>query len=316
MDVRYHLLGQFFALLTAILWACALVLFKVSGERVGPIALNLYKNAVGLTLLGLTVAVELAVGWVTWQQITDWHYGDYMILLLSGVIGIAIADSVFFYALNLIGVGLMSVVDCAYSPLVILFGFLLLCETLTPFHYAGAALIIVGVFVASRHPVPVNRTRRQIVLGMFLGAAAVGMMAFGIVLAKPILEGFPLVLATAVRMFAGTLFLSLTAMLGRNWQRHWTIFKPSRAWRAALPGSILGSYVCMILWVGGFKYTYAAVAGVLNQTSVIFASVLAAIFLKEHFGGRKIAALTFAVIGVMIVMTARPLWARVIAALG
>lgn len=56
-----------------------------------------------------------------------------------------------------------------------------------------------------------------------------------------------------------------------------------------------------MLWVAGFKYTYAAVAGVLNQTTVVFASVLAALFLKEQFGRRKIAALVLALIGVVMV---------------
>jgi hypothetical protein len=44
-----HPLGQACALLTAIVWGYALVLFKLSGEHIPPLALNLFKSAVGLT---------------------------------------------------------------------------------------------------------------------------------------------------------------------------------------------------------------------------------------------------------------------------
>ncbi len=299
-----HLLGQSFALLTAITWAYALVLFKLSGERIPPIPLNLYKNTVGLVLLVLTLAGMALAGTNELEAFREFTLGDVCLLLLSGTIGIAIADTIFFHALNRIGVGLLSVVDCAYSPCVILFAWLMLAEKLTAFHYFGAALIVAGVFVASRHKVPENRTRGQIVFGMFLAAIAVALMAFGIVLAKPVLRDFPLILATTLRMLAGTVFLALFARLGSRWTTNWSVFRPSRSWRYALPGSMLGTYVCMILWVGGFKYTYASIAGVLNQTSVIFASIFAALILKEHFGGRKITALILAVIGVVIVTLA------------
>ncbi len=296
-----HALGQVCSLLTAIVWAYALVLFKLTGERIAPIALNLFKNAVGLVLLTVTLAVLIVCGQdslaVLWEQRPD----DLCLLLLSGLIGIALADTIFFYALNLIGVGLLSVVDCAYSPLAILFAWLLLREKLGLVHYAGAALIVVGVFVASRHKPPAGRTRAQIVAGMGLAVLAVSMMAFGIVLAKPVVENIPLIWASTLRMAGGSAFLVLFALLGRGWKTHWSVFRPSLAWKTALPASILGTYVCMILWVAGFKYTYASVAAVLNQTSVVFASILAVVILKEHFDRRKIAALVLALIGVAIV---------------
>ena len=61
MDAAHHLLGQTCALLAAITWASALVLFKLSGERVAPIGLNLFKNTVALILLGATLLVLLPI---------------------------------------------------------------------------------------------------------------------------------------------------------------------------------------------------------------------------------------------------------------
>jgi len=298
--ITTDMLGKACALGTAILWGLAVVLFKMTGERTPPLSLNLYKNAVGIVLLFATLAIMIAID-PTEGRVLQEHPGDLCILALSGVIGIAIADTIFFYALNLIGVGLISIVDCAYSPFVILFAAALLCEQLALPHYVGAGLIVVGVFVASRHKLPVGRTRGQIVFGMSLAVVAVSMMAFGIVIAKPIIEGMSLVWATTVRMVGGTVFLALFALLGRNWRTHWHIFKPTPHWRIALPASVLGTYICMILWVAGFKYTNASVAGVLNQTSVVFAAVFAVFLIREEFGPRKIAALSLSLTGVIIV---------------
>ena len=44
-------IGQLCALLTAMVWASSMVLFKRSGETIPPLALNAFKNVVGLALL-------------------------------------------------------------------------------------------------------------------------------------------------------------------------------------------------------------------------------------------------------------------------
>jgi drug/metabolite transporter (DMT)-like permease len=296
-----HPLGQACALLTAIIWGYALVLFKRSGEEISPVALNLFKNTVGLILLLLTLAVLVLVDPRSVLVLRQRCLGEITVLLLSGVLGIAVADTLFFRALHLIGVGLISVADCSYAPCAVLFSWWLLGEQLTVFHYVGAALVVAGVFLTSRHTRPAHRTRAQIVEGMLLAIVAVGMMALGIVMAKPVLEEMPVLWSTTLRLAAGLVCLALFALLGRDWQRHWSAFRPSRAWRAALPASVLGTYVCLILWVAGFKYTYASVAALLNQTSVVFASLLAAIMLKERFGVRQVAALLLAMVGVVTV---------------
>ncbi len=299
-----HLLGQACALLTALLWACALVLFKLSGERVAPVALNLYKNAVGLILVLATLA-GLALARQDGSEILlRQPAGDLCLLVLSGVVGIAIADTLFFHALNLIGVGLIAIVDCCYAPLAILFSWLLLGEQLAVWHYAGAGLIVAGVFSATQHQLPGHRTRRQIVGGVLLAMLAIGLMALGIVIVKPILERTPVFWATALRLGGGFVLLALFGLLGRDWRKNWTIFRPTRTWRLALPASVLGTYVCLVLWVAGFKYTYASVAAALNQTSVIFASILAALVLKEPYGRREVTALLLAVVGVFLITSA------------
>ena len=292
-------LGKMYSLLAAVSWASALVLFKRSGEQVPPLALNLFKNVVGILLLAVTLA-GLRDGLNTLQ---GFPREDIYILVVSGVIGIALADTILFHSLNLIGVGILSIVDCLYSPLIILFSAVLLSEQLSVLHYLGAGLILVGVAVSSGHQPPPDRTRGQLIAGVFWGVLALVCIALSIVMAKPVLEGadFPILWATMIRMAAGT--AALVLLVAASPARHtcWAAFRPSAVWRVSIPGSVLGAYLAMIFWIAGFKLTQASIAGILSQTSVIFAIVLATVVLKERFTTRKLVALTLAMGGIVLV---------------
>jgi drug/metabolite transporter (DMT)-like permease len=298
MDSQH--VGQLCALLTAIVWAFAVVLFKLCGERIAPVALNLLKNGVGLALLLATLAVMNVFGYERLDSVWAQGWQGIGLLLLSGVLGIAVADTLFFRALNLIGVGLISIVDCTYSPFAIFFAWWLLGEQLTIYHTIGAALIVVGVFAAERHTLPVARTAGQITGGMLLAAFAIALMALGIVMVKPVLEAVPLMWGTTLRLAGGFGALALFCSFTAAGRRHWTVFRPSRDWRVSMPASFLAAYVCLVLWIAGFKYTGASVAAVLNQTSVVFQSLLAAVVLKERLGWRQAVALGLALAGVLV----------------
>ncbi len=296
-----HLLGGALALLAATCWAAATILYKQAGERVQPLPLNLFKNVVCLALLVPTLWI-LEGGLQTFESCSAEDVG---ILALSGFLGISIADTLFFWSLHLLGVGLVSIVDCLYTPFIVIFSMLLLGESLTGLQYAGAALVLAAVCIASGHAPPRDRSRSQIVLGIILGALDMAVMTFGITIAKPVIERTPLIAATAVRVAAGAAFLVPVVLLLPRAGALRSAFRPSPVWKFTVPASILGAYLANVFWIGGFKNTYASVAGTLNQTSTIFALILAAVFLGEAFTRRKILAVVLAFTGVALVLVFR-----------
>ena len=304
--MAFPYLGEVCALSAAIVWAMALVLFKMGTAHVRPLHLNVFKNVIGMGLLIVTLAVMAVVdAWNGGGDPQDWLTGhEIMVLAISGVLGVAIADTLLFYALHLMGVGLMSVVDCLYAPSVILFSWLMLSESIGPIHILGTGLIICGVLMASRHAPPPDRTRGQLVLGIVLGAGAVTAIAFGIVYAKTVLDSTSVLVATTVRMLAALIPLCLLTLALPNRAELRRVFRPSRAWWVTVPAAVLGQYVALLLWVAGFKYADAAINGILNQTSVIFAVLFATLMLREQLTGRKIAAMAFAFVGVLVVIRA------------
>lgn len=292
-------LGLTCALLAALVWAFAMIFFKLSGDKVHPLALNLFKNTIAIILLTATLGI-MGEGF---GALSSFSSDDFWILALSGFIGITIADTLFFYSLNLCGVGIVSIVDCLYSPFIIFFAFLMLGEVLTPWQLVGAGLVLAAVFITTRHAPPAGRTRKQLIAGILIGVANMALMGFGVVMARPVLEYYPMIWAVLIRMAAGTAILALfiAALPGRR--KLFSVFVPRREWKFSVIGSVLGAYLSSVLWIGGFKYTEdASPAAILNQMSSLFALVLAALFLKEAFTKRKFFALMIALGGIALVI--------------
>ncbi|MBI4700987.1 MAG: DMT family transporter [Deltaproteobacteria bacterium] len=291
--------GEICSLASALVWAVAVVLFRKSGESVPPVALNLFKNAAALVLpvpTLLVAGIELVPAGVP--------AGVWLRLLLSGVVAIGIADSVQFASLNLLGAGRTAVVDCLYSPLVVLAAALVLAEPIGPALVGGLALMVAAILLESGRPAGGTPAaeRRRVRLGVALGVLAMLAMAVGIVLAKPALSGVPVLWATAVRLAGGTAFVAVQGLLPRHRAAVAQAFTPSRMWRVTVPAAVLGNYLAMIVWLVGMKYAPASVAAVLNQTTTLFIPLLAAPMLGERLTARRLGAVGMGFAGAVIVI--------------
>jgi drug/metabolite transporter (DMT)-like permease len=289
--------GEFLSLAAAIIWACAVILFKRSGETVAPFTLNFFRVGVSSVLLAITLP---ALGEPLFRAAPR---GDWITLIVSGVIGIGVADTLFHMSLNRVGAGITAVIDCLYSPFVLVFAFLIVEEEPGLPQFAGMALVISGVIVASRHRPPPGISRWQLAVGVAWGVLGMLALAFGIVFVKPVLGRSSILWATAVRQFS-CLLVMLPFALGTARRRAEVraVLRPSRSWRFTLTGTILGSYFALLCWIAGMKYTLAGTAAILNQTSTILVLVFATIFLGEPFTRRKALATSLAVGGILLVI--------------
>ncbi len=291
-------MGELLALATAVTWAFAVILFRRSGESVAPYALNLFR-------VGVSSAVFLLILLVLDERILGRApLADYLWLALSGTIGIALSDTLFHRCLFTVGAGITAIVDCLYSPFVALFAFLLLGERLGATQLAGMALVIGAVLLAVRHRVPEGLTPGRLAAGVVWGVLAMASVALGVVIAKPVLEHSDLLWATSVRQLSCLLIMVPIGLLLPRRRRLFAVFRPTRNWRFTLTGTLLGSCLSLLLWLGGMKYARAGTAAILNQTSTIYVLVFASLFLKEPFTRRKLAAALLAVAGILLVTVA------------
>ena len=284
-------LGETLAASSALAWAIAVVLFRVSGRRIHPIALNLGKTILALAAI---VATLLILGQPIFPAVpasTTW------LLLASGVLGIAVSDTLFFYALNRLGAGLTAIVDCFYSPFVIALSFALLGERLTLVQLAGAALVVSAVLTLAKEGKLEKIGRKDLVWGIVYGILAMFFVAFGIVMVKPVLGSVSVFWSTFVRLAGGALALAVLTPFLKNRRALLAPLLEPRNLPVLIPAAFFGSYLSLILWMGGMTYVKASVAAVLNQLNTIFIVIIAAIFLKERLTGWKLLAVGLAFIG-------------------
>jgi drug/metabolite transporter (DMT)-like permease len=287
--------GELLSFLTAFIWATAVILFKKSGETVHPIALNMFKNIFAMILLLPTMAL---LGETSLHQAPAY---EYWWLLASGALGIGVGDTLFFKSLNMLGAGLLAIVDCIYLPFVILLSILWLGESLSVWQFIGVALIMAAIVLATYEKSGQKISRHNLFWGVTYGLIAMAAMALSIVFTKPLLERSPLIWLTEVRLVGGVIVLLVVFAFHRSKRPIMVSLTHAHGWKYMITGSFLGAYLSMMIWLAGMKFAQASVASALNQTSNVLIFVLAAVFLKERFKFRRILAIVIAMVGVFLV---------------
>lgn len=288
-------IGEVFAIACALMWASAVVLYKYVGDSMSANTLNLVKNLVGL---GLLVPTALVVEGLTLPSLSAVQW---LILVASGYGGIAIADTFYLQALRHLGAGRTAIVASLYSPFVVILSIMFLGESLALWQWLGFLLVLLGILIAvyQRHYQAVDR--EQLVVGVALASSSVFLTAAGVVAMKPILDNSGFFWMVSLRLLAGIVGMVLYIVLRGQVKSTWRVVTQGQhPWRWIIVAAVLGTYFAMLFWLGGFKYTDASVASVLNETANMFIIVMAWLFLKEELNRRKIIGVFLTFVGVVV----------------
>ncbi|RPH96607.1 DMT family transporter [candidate division KSB1 bacterium] len=288
--------GETLALTTAVVWGLSVILFKKSGETVHPIALNFFKN---LLAAGLIIPTMWIAGGTLMY---DAPVRDYMLLLLSGVLGIGLSDTFFFMSLNLLGASLSAIVDCLYAPFVIGLSLIFLGESLSLLQIIGVLMIISAVLGVTNPRWAGGISRRNLLLGISWGVLSMVLIAFGVVIAKSVIERSPLLWTTEWRLFGGIGTLIIILLFHRDRRAIMKTLITTKHFGYTVSSSWLGAYLSTVLWLGGMKFTQASTAAALNQTSNIFVFIFAWLVLREPINRVRTIGIIIAVAGVYLVM--------------
>jgi len=248
-------------------------------------------------LLGITIAlVSPAVPAFTPLSLAT--------IVISGLLGICLGDSYYLRALNAIGASRMAVAQTLYSPFVIVLSAIFLRERLHGLQWLGAACVLGGIVLvtwtrdAAMSAVDARRLRSGAAIGVF----SVLLMAIGIVLAKPMLALHAFLWVVWLRVVAGVVGLLAVVAIRRNAAALIAEYRAVRHWPQIIAGSVAGTYLSMMLWLAGYKYTSASIAAVLNETAALFIVLLAVLFLHERVGRRQIVGIALAMLGVSLMV--------------
>ena len=293
-------IGELLSLGSAIIWGFSVSLFKIIGNTISPYILNPLKNTIG-TILFIITCIAVGNNPLLYELSTN----EYILVIVSGVIGITIADVLFLLSLNILGTSRSSIINTIYSPMVILLAYFILGEQLQFIHIVGGGLIIGSIIFLSMDAN--QKTVENVTLGLVLGIIAYTLMALGIVIIKPILDKFSNSIDAQLwiilyRLIPGTIlsYVTMSIMLSRTEIKKQLSSK--KIWPIILLGSFLGTYVGFAMWIIGMAKTTASIASILNQTSTIFIAFFGWLILKEKFSKKMMICFLVALVGAFIII--------------
>jgi len=275
-------LGEIASISCALLWSLGVIFFRKTGVTAPAQDINLLKNTVaGGILLLICLAFPM-------QTLGNLKAMDWFILVLSAFIGISLADTLLLRSLQLIGAGRYAIIECLYSPAVIVLSFCFLNERLDPVKWIGISLVLAGVIAGSIQSKYKETDKSNLRRGIIIGILSPFFIAGSVVMVKPLLEYSSPLEVTTIRTLAGAvgnlLWMSMQGTIGAFPRR----IRAHVQWKPLLIATFLGSVLAPLLWMAGFKFTHASVASVLNQTSVFFIIVFSALILKESITWNKL----------------------------
>jgi drug/metabolite transporter (DMT)-like permease len=254
--------GELAAGTAAAIWAGSAIFYGQIGRQVAPLTLNLTKGLLAIGYLALTMVLTGDSFQLPGQAVG--------LLSLSGWVGIALGDTVFFAALNRIGARLTLLINTLSPVATALLADLLLGEKLRPLSYLGICIAVAGVagVIADRQREPQAETH-QYWLG--INCAVVSALANSIasVLSRQAmsLQDLSPVATTFWRLLAGTIGIGLLLLLQRQSLRPQL---GTRVWGQLGFVAFFSTYLGISLQQTALKFTAAGVAQTIGATSPLF----------------------------------------------
>ena len=288
------LIGVGAALAAALCWTLASALWRRLPTSLGPAQLNLLKNLVALAFQ-LPVLLVLGVGGSV-------ALTPVVLLLLSGVLGIALGDSFYFAALRRLGTRRTLTFDAGGPAVTAAAGAVLLAEVPAPRQWLGIALISLAVLLVARQKPSEGLIglAGQQGPGILFALAALLCGGGGALLARAALRDSLLSPLHSATIRLGAAALVLLPLLGRL-PPPGRLPRPSRSrWPVLLVATLLGTSAGIVLQQLALDRLKGGLAVALLATAPVMAVPLAPLE-GDQPGWLGLAAALLALVGVALV---------------
>lgn len=258
------------ALTAAALWAVATVLYRSAVRSIRPMSLNILK---GLVALPPMVALLFIFG----DPIAEMaHHREVILLAISGVLGIGLGDTLFFYALDDLGPRRTLLMGVLAPPLAAIIALLSIGETITLLAWMSIFITAAGVaWVITERQVEQVEHPAHLKRGVIIALLAALTQAGAIVLSRAALADTDVtgLFSAAVRMVAGVavLFIFWPIRLRLTPTRKMNA-KPwhSRLLLTVLLAAAMGTFLGIWLQQIAVKHAPAGITQTLLATSPIY----------------------------------------------
>jgi len=295
----HTLLAAGAALISAAAWGFGSLLFKrllAHSAESGvappvPAALNLFKNTIALLVVGAFWLHDEAP--IPELQAVPW-------IMLSGLLGFAIGDSLYMAALPLAGVQTTSMLGQLHVPMAALGAFVFTGHELSTLSIVGMAIVLAGVFgVLSAVRAPDALAAQHKRRGVLLALIAAVVYAANVVIGHHGMQSVPMSAGAVLRVTSGMLGAFLIApVLDRRgvapaWKELVRPLHEPALWKGLFVASFFGSALALPLFHHAMKELDPGVAAVLFSTTPLFTLPLGLVMGERH----RLAAWAFTLLG-------------------
>lgn len=198
-------------LVAALCWTISSLMAPSLIQRFGTMRFNTVRIVIASTILLLISLITQRFNAALWQHTDS--------VILSGLLGIFIGDTLLFTAMHRLGPRRTGVLFATNAPMSILLGWLFLNEQLTLTQLFACGLVLSGVVVAILFGKRSNahaweQTKGRLSSGILLALGAALGQASGALLSKPaLLDGADPIAVSALRVGSGAMALVLAYWL-------------------------------------------------------------------------------------------------------
>lgn len=287
--------GELAALGVAFLWALTSIVYSKLGKKIPPLLMNLSKGGIAIALIIFTILLSGQ------QLLPSINLIPFMLLVLSGAVGIGIGDTAYFSALNRLGARRTLLLKTLGPPFAAITSTIFLKEQLSYTAWVGILLTVLGVaWVISERATSVTGTNKQLIPGVGFALLSAFTDALGAVFSRAALTDTSVtpLWSAMVRLIGGALILLLWLMLERK-----PVGVPVKELRSGKLLVIIALCAFLSTYLGfwlqqiSLKFTTAGVAKSLGATSPIFVIPIT-FFLGDVVTIRAILGVFVAVAGV------------------
>lgn len=287
------------ALVSSLLWAAASVYTFQTVKEIGPVLFNVLRVSVGFVTLWIIIVVS--------GQWSHFDLSAVLIIMLSGAIGVFLGDILRYMTLIRLGPRRTVVFMAMSSPLVIVFGAVLLNEVLSLRAYAGIALVLLAVVIMGLFDVRSNgnKNRYELIKGVVSAGIAIGLLAAvfqagGIILAKIALnETFNPLQATALRItgafLSAVIFTIATGRIGSLYQL------TPKQFSDVVVSTLMAMVGGTIILIYALKNAPASIVTVFQSMVPVFVTIIVWLVMRQRPHFAALASVIVIVSGVVLI---------------
>ena len=255
------------AILAAFCWSVSSLISADIARNIGGLAFNRIRLFfVSLMLIAFTIYQD------TWNTI---HTDFFFTIIISGIIGIFVGDTLLFIALQKIGPRRNNILFSLAAPFTVMLNIFFLNEVMTFVNLLGCLIVFFGVVIAIAYGNSNDQIHRweivqgSLKVGIILSVGAALCQSIGLILMKPVLNaGADPIASAAIRTSISLFFISFTFLLNSE------NFSPKKKITLKIIlQSVLSGFIGMALGMSllliALKNADAGIVATLSSTSPI-----------------------------------------------